>query len=400
MRGKRLSSTMLSAVPTDRSLEWVKRLIGVDTTSSISNRPLIDLLATEIRRHGVEPILISDATGTKFNLLATFSPPDGTTTGGVMFSGHTDVVPVDNQAWSSDAFVPEIRAGSLYGRGTCDMKSFIGIVTAALPDIVARPLAEPIHFAFSYDEEIGCLGAGSLVDEVVARNLSPRVCVVGEPTGMRVVRAHKSVNVIRVDLQGVSAHSSLTPDGVNAIEYGAELIRFVRNIADELRAHGPFDEAFDVAWTTCSVNLVSGGIAVNTVPQDCSLTFEFRSISAADAAVLLQRFTAETNRIDAMMRAENPSATATMHALAAVPPLEVGANVSAAASAEGWGGRATDEKVAYATEAGMFAAIGVPTVVCGPGSITQAHGPDEFVTLDQLARCEQFVSSVISQTRA
>ena len=156
-----------------------------------------------------------------------------------MFSGHTDVVPVDDQDWSSDPFAPDVRDGSLYGRGTCDMKSFIGIVVAAIPDIVARPLAKPIHFAFSYDEEVGCIGAAGLVEEVVSRNLCPDVCVVGEPSEMRVIRAHKSMNVIRVDLHGVSAHSSLTPQGVNAIEYGAELIRFVRSAADELRASGP-----------------------------------------------------------------------------------------------------------------------------------------------------------------
>ncbi len=217
---------------------------------------------------------------------------------------------------------------------------------------------------------------------------------------MRVIRAHKSMNVIRVDLHGVSAHSSLTPQGVNAIEYGAELIRFVRSAADELRASGPYDDAFDVAWTTCSVNLVSGGIAVNTVPEDCSITFEFRSISSAGAADLLERFAAETNRIENLMREENPSASVTMHVSASVPPLETDANASAAALVEQWGGRASDEKVAYATEAGMFASIGIPTVVCGPGSITQAHAPDEYVTLDQLAQCEQFVRSVIAHAHA
>lgn len=395
-----MPSTTLSTVPTERTLDWVQRLIEIDTTSSASNRPLIDLLAAELRRHGVEPILVSDDEGTKLNLLATFTPPDGSTAGGVMFSGHTDVVPVDGQDWSSDPFTPDIRDGSLYGRGTCDMKSFIGIVVAAIPDIVARPLAKPIHFAFSYDEEVGCIGATGLVEEVVARNLRPDVCVVGEPSEMRVIRAHKSMNVIRVDLHGVSAHSSLTPQGVNAIEYGAELIRFVRNSADELRASGPYDDAFDVAWTTCSVNLVSGGIAVNTVPEDCSITFEFRSISTAGAADLLERFAAETNRIENLMQEENPSASVTMHVSASVPPLETDANASAAALVEQWGGLPSDEKVAYATEAGMFASIGIPTVVCGPGSIAQAHAPDEYVTLDQLAQCEQFVRSVIAHARA
>ena len=315
-----MSSTTLPAVPTERSLEWVQRLIGIDTTSAVSNRPLIDLIAAELRRHGVEPVLVADDEGTKLNLLATFTPPDGSTAGGVMFSGHTDVVPVDDQDWSSDPFAPDVRDGSLYGRGTCDMKSFIGIVVAAIPDIVARPLAKPIHFAFSYDEEVGCIGAAGLVEEVVSRNLCPDVCVVGEPSEMRVIRAHKSMNVIRVDLHGVSAHSSLTPQGVNAIEYGAELIRFVRSAADELRASGPYDDAFDVAWTTCSVNLVSGGIAVNTVPEDCSITFEFRSISSAGAADLLERFAAEANRIENLMQEENPSASVTMHVSASVPP--------------------------------------------------------------------------------
>jgi acetylornithine deacetylase len=382
-----------------QSLKWVQQLVSIDTTSSRSNQVLIELVAAELSQYGVDPVLIPNDTGTKLNLLATFVPEDGCTTGGIMFSGHTDVVPVVDQNWSSDPFDPEVRHGNLYGRGTCDMKSFIGSVVAAVPNIVSRPLRRPIHFAFSYDEEVGCIGAIDLVEEVRHRNLSPEICIVGEPTEMRVVRAHKSVSVVHVDIRGVSAHSSRTPDGVNAVEHGAKLIQFVTEMAGRMRAFGPYDDAFDVAWSTCSVNQISGGIAVNTVPGDCSIAFEFRSINRSEADGLHRRFSAQVDWLDSLMKKENPYASAEMRASAAVPPLETGENAAAAALARSLGGIPTNEQVAYSTEAGMFASIGIPTVVCGPGSITQAHIPDEYVSLDQLAKCDRFVSSAIEYCR-
>jgi acetylornithine deacetylase len=297
-----------SALAGESSLGWILRLVRIDTTSRNSNLELIELLAAEIRSHGVEPVLVPNEDGTKANLLATFPAADGTTTGGIVLSGHTDVVPVDGQDWASAPFVPEVRDGRLYGRGTCDMKGFLGSVTAKLPQLAGTPLREPVHLAFSYDEEVGCVGAISLVEEITRRGLRPRACIVGEPTSMRVIRGHKALTMIRVALHGVAAHSSRTPFGVNAIEYAAHLVRFVREVADEFRVAGPFDEHYDVPFTTATVNQIEGGIAVNTVPAQCTLTFEFRAVAAVDVDATVARFRAEAARIEELMREENPDA--------------------------------------------------------------------------------------------
>lgn len=388
------------AAPSPETLDWITRLIRIDTTSRDSNLPLIDLVAAEVRRHGLEPVVLPNAEGTKANLIATFPAADGGTAGGIVLSGHTDVVPVDGQDWSSDPFAPEVRDRRLYGRGTCDMKAFVGAVVARLPQIAAEPLREPIHLAFSYDEEIGCVGAEDLVKDLAGRGLHPRACIVGEPTSMRVIRGHKSINVVRVDFHGVAAHSSLTPQGVNAIEYAAEFARHVRSVADRFRAEGPHDEAFDVPYTTCTVNLIEGGIAVNTVPADCSLHFEFRTIGGVDPTAVLDGFRAELERIEAAMRIENPAARVEVSVVAQAPGLDTPADAEVIALLTEWGGEPTSEKVAYGTEAGLFDQIGIPTVVCGPGDIAQAHAPDEFVALDQIAQCEALLDRVIAFARS
>jgi acetylornithine deacetylase len=388
-------TTFASIGPAQGALDWIMRLISIDTTSRDSNLPLIDVACQQLRALGVEPVLVHNEDGTKANLIATFPAADGSTAGGIVLSGHTDVVPVDGQDWSSDPFTPEVRDGRLYGRGTCDMQSFIGVILAKLPDIVAQPLAEPIHLALSYDEEVGCTGAVSLVKEIVGRDLSPRACIVGEPSSMRVIRGHKSINLIRVDFHGVSAHSSRTPHGVNAIEHAAKFARFVRSVADGFRRDGPLDENFDVPFTTATVNLISGGIAVNTLPADCSLSFEFRSIAAVDEDALIDRFRAEAAGIEAAMQLENPASRVVLVVGATAPGLDTAADAEVLNIATRWGGIPTTDKVAYGTEAGLFARAGIPTVLWGPGDIAQAHAADEFVELDQIARCEAFIDSVI-----
>ncbi|WP_330475583.1 acetylornithine deacetylase [Terrabacter sp. C0L_2] len=382
------------------SLDWTTRLLQVDTTSRETNLPLIDLVADELRAHGVEPVLVANEDGTKANLLATFPAADGTTTGGVVLSGHTDVVPVDGQDWSSEPFVPEIRDGRLYGRGTCDMKAFIGSVMTAVPRLSTTPLSEPVHLAFSYDEEVGCVGAVSLVDEIVARGLRPRACIVGEPTSMRVIRGHKSLTMIEVVFHGVAAHSSRTPHGVNAIEYAAQLVRFVRGVADGFRADGPFDEHYDVPFTTATVNQIQGGIAVNTVPAECSLTFEFRAVGAVDVDATVEAFRAEARRIEEAMREENPDARVEVSIGAQAPGLDTADDEDVIDFVTGLGAAASEEKVAYGTEAGLFQRAGIPTVVCGPGDIAQAHAPDEFVALEQIERCDELVDRLISHLTA
>jgi acetylornithine deacetylase len=396
-----VGTTRETAHPTQpASLDWTTRLLQVDTTSRETNLPLIDLVADELRAHGVEPVLVANEDGTKANLLATFPAADGTTTGGVVLSGHTDVVPVDGQDWSSEPFVPEIRDGRLYGRGTCDMKAFIGSVMTAVPRLSRTPLSEPVHLAFSYDEEVGCVGAVSLVDEIVERGLRPRACIVGEPTSMRVIRGHKSLTMIAVVFHGVAAHSSRTPHGVNAIEYAAQLVRFVRGVADRFRADGPFDEHYDVPFTTATVNQIEGGIAVNTVPAECSLTFEFRAVGAVDVDATIETFRAEARRIEEAMREENPDARVEVSIGAQAPGLDTGDDEDVIALVTGLGADASEEKVAYGTEAGLFQRAGIPTVVCGPGDIAQAHAPDEFVALEQIERCDELLDHLISHLTA
>ena len=386
--------------PSTQTMDWITRLIGIDTTSRESNKPLIDAVAEQFRAVGVEPVLLPNAEGTKVNLWATFPAADGTTTGGIVLSGHTDVVPVDGQPWDSDPFAPVIRDGRLYGRGSADMKSFIGAVVARVPALAAASLTEPVHVALSYDEDVGCTGVVPMVQDVVRREIKPRACVVGEPTSMRVVVGHKAMTLIMVTFHGVAAHSSLTPQGVNSIEHAAALVRFVRSVADEFRTQGPFDEAYVVPFTTATVNQIAGGIAVNTVPAECSLSFEFRSVAAVDVAATIERFTAEVRRIEALMRQENPAAYVEITVAASAPALETAGDCAAVELATRWGGSACADKVTYGTEGGLFQGAGIPTVVCGPGDIAQAHSPNEFIELAQIARCEEFLDRMLEDLSA
>nr|WP_231945147.1 M20/M25/M40 family metallo-hydrolase [Agrococcus jejuensis] len=280
------------------------------------------------------------------------------------------------------------------------MKSFLGVVLVKAADMVAQPLAEPIHLALSYDEEIGCVGAIDLVDELARGGELPRGCVVGEPTSMRVVRGHKSMNVFRIDVRGVAAHSSLTPQGENAVAAAAELVRFVQAVGDEMREQGPFDDGYVVPYTSVSVNRIDGGIAINTIPAECTIHFEFRALTTVDHELLVERFRAECARVEADMRSRFPEASVVLATTAAAPGVDTPADAEIVALADAWGAIPSDEKVTYGTEAGLFANAGIPTVVCGPGDIAQAHAPDEFIELEQIAACEAFVDALVADLRA
>lgn len=390
----------MSRTPTDAALDEVVRLISMDTTSRDSNLQLIDHIVALLDQVGIESTLVPNAEGTKANLLATFPAADGGVTGGIVLSAHTDVVPVDGQSWSSDPFTPEIRDGRLYGRGSADMKSFLAVVLTKLDDIAAQPLAEPIHLAFSYDEEVGCVGAVSLVEKITELGLEPRGCIVGEPTSMRIIRGHKSINTMTVHFRGVAAHSSLTPRGVNAIAYAARFVDFVERVAAEFREHGPFDDDFVVPFTTTTANMINGGIAVNTIPADCTVQFEFRGLVSVDQAELADRYRAEALRLGAEMRQANPAAGVEFTVQSSSPGLDGPTDSAIFALATAWGGVPSNDKVTYGTEAGLFANAGIPSVVCGPGDIAQAHSPDEFIDLDQIALCEDFIDDVIAHARA
>jgi acetylornithine deacetylase len=377
------------------ALDWITRLVSIDTTSRGSNLELIDIVAEELQCQGLRPTILHNADGTKANLVVTIPAHDGSTGGGIALSGHTDVVPVDGQHWDTDPFTAEIRDDRLYGRGTCDMKSFIGVILSALPDLAQARLREPVHIVLSYDEELGCLGAAQMVNELAHMGVHPTTCIVGEPTGMLVTTAHKSINLMELTVHGVGAHSSLTPQGVNAIEYASRAIVFIRSLADEFKQHGPYDKAYDVPYTTTSVNLVEGGTAGNIVADRCTAQFEFRSIGSVEPDQVRARIQAYCDDLQKTMRQENPDARVELRTLAMVPGLETGKASHAAQLGAALGGVPSASKVTYGTEAGLFQAAGIETIVCGPGDIHQAHTANEFIELDQIRACETFFDNLV-----
>lgn len=386
--------------PSSETVDWLTRLVAFDTTSRASNRPLLDAVAAHARGLGAQVREFPTPDGVKGNLVLTIPDAAGAVGGGVLLSGHSDCVPVDGQAWASDPFEVVERDGRLFGRGTADMKGFLACCLAALPDFLAEPLREPVHVAFSYDEEVGCLGAPPLVAALHEAGLLPRVGFVGEPTGMRMIRGHKSINLVHVELTGVAAHSSLTSSGVNAIEYAAEIVRYWRGRADSWRAEGPFDEAYPVPYTSASVNLIEGGNAVNTVPARCRVSLEFRAIPGGDDAAELAALAAFCAEVEGRMRAENPAASVAVEVAAQTVGLDVAPDAEVVRLGETLGLEALPDKVTYGTEAGVFTAGGIPCVVCGPGDIADAHRADESVALAQLAECEAFLARLVKHLRA
>jgi acetylornithine deacetylase len=370
--------------------------MAIDTTSRNSNLGLIEEARDHLESLGFTIALTRDATGAKANLFATWPDRRGGRSGGVVLSGHTDVVPVDGQAWASDPFKPEVREGKLYGRGACDMKSFLGACLTVAGDLPAGGLERPLHLALSYDEEVGCLGAPSMLAEMKARGLDPEGCIVGEPTGMAPVVAHKGFNVWRCTVQGRAAHSSLPQKGVNAIAYAARLIVFISDLAEGFRRNGPFDEAFDTAWTTTSVGRIEGGTAPNIVPELCRFVFDCRNLPAVDPEAVFGEIEAyATAVLLPQMRAASPEAAIAFQRLVASPALQAGEAAAITRLARRLARDDRVRKVGYGTEAGLFQNAGVPAILCGPGEIEQAHRPDEYVTLDQIARCETFLAQVV-----
>ncbi len=378
------------------SLSWVERLVSIDTTSRVPNLGLIETVRDALAALGIRSTLTHDHRGQWANLFATIPAHDGETNGGVVLSGHTDVVPVDGQAWDSDPFKPEVREGRLYGRGTCDMKGFIGAALASVPQMQAARLARPIHLALSFDEEIGCNGAPYMIADLQERGVKPEGCIVGEPTSMRPIVAHKGINAYRCCVRGHAAHSSLTPKGLNAIEYAARLICHIRDLADEMRRDGPFDEFYDVPFTTAQTSTIEGGNAINTVPAECRFGFEFRNLPTLDPAAIfarIERYAHET--LLPQMRREHPNAAIEFTKIAAAPGLDASEQAAITALVRALTTNRETRKVAYGTEAGLFARAGVPSIVCGPGDIEQAHKPNEYLELAQLAACEDFLGKFV-----
>ena len=379
------------------TINRLSRLIAFDTTSRHSNLALIHDCADYLESLGLKPWLSHNADQSKANLFATIAAADGNTEGGLILSGHTDVVPTDGQAWQSDPYRADIREGRLYGRGSADMKGFIAAVLAAAPAMVQAGLKRPLHIALSYDEEIGCLGAPVMIAELQKRGLTPEHCIVGEPTSMRMVVAHKGIHTFRCAVHGKAAHSSLTPQGVNAIEYAAKLIVFINELAGRLKARHDTDPDYDVPFSTLSVNTIAGGIAGNIVPQLCEFEFDYRNLphmSPADITAPIEAHIREV--LQPQMQAVDAACRIDMHHGENVPAMP---EAEAALLHDLITQLVQDSsrlKVAYATEGGHFQLAHMDTVICGPGNIEQAHKADEFVELSQLARCDAFLHKLIA----
>ncbi|WP_169512725.1 acetylornithine deacetylase [Bordetella avium] len=371
---------------------WLETLVGFDTTSRNSNLALIETCRDWLGQQGVQAWLVHSPERNKANLFATLPAADGNTQGGIVLSGHTDVVPVDGQDWATDPFKLYEADGRLYGRGSCDMKGFIAASLALVPEYLAMPRTKPIHLAFSYDEEVGCAGAPYLIADLHDRGIRPEGCVVGEPTGMQVVVAHKGINLFRCRVHGKAAHSSLTPRGCNAVEYAARLICHIRDLADGFKANGPYDQFYDVPFSTMTTNQIHGGIAVNTIPELCEFSYEFRNLPGMPAEQIQAQVEAYVQQtLLPRMQAEFGDARIEIEKGAYAPGLEASEEAAITQLVRALTADRQTRKVAYGTEAGLFQGMGIPTVVCGPGHIEQAHKPNEYVALDQLADCENFL---------
>lgn len=378
------------------SIEMLRRLVAFDTTSRNSNLDLIKYIQSYLEDFGVASTLVPNEEGTKANLYATIGPAD--MEGGIVLSGHTDVVPVDGQPWITDPWtLTEKPDGRLYGRGTCDMKGFIAVALAHVPAFQRARLKVPMHLAFSYDEEIGCLGAHSLVEKLMGNVPRPQAVIVGEPTMMGVVNAQNNGGGINATFTGVEAHSSMTHLGVSAIHFAGDFIHWLNELQVELAACPP-DGGIDTmpGFTTINVGIISGGTAGNILARECTLSWGYRTLPHGDPWEVQRRAEAYVAELLLpKMRARHPDANITLKRRSFVPGLKPEENEEAAKLALEWTGGNRTYAVPYGTEAGIFRAHGIPTVICGPGDISQAHQPNEFVAKSQMQACDTFIGKMI-----
>jgi acetylornithine deacetylase len=375
------------------ALDLVKDLIAFDTTSRDSNLALIDYAQALLEKSGARCRRSYDASGKKANLFATIGP-DGD--GGYILSGHTDVVPVDGQDWSSDPFKPEVRDGLLYGRGACDMKGFVGTALALAPQIAKARLTRPIHFALSYDEEVGCAGVRGLLDDLKAQNIKPALAIIGEPTLMKIVGAHKGGAKLTTRCCGQEGHSSNPYKGANAVMMAAEFMGVLESVWDGLRADR--DPRFDPDHTTVQATVIHGGTAVNILAKEAEITWEYRLLPGRDGDAIIE--TVKRRVADEVLpkyRARAAEAAFDTTLVAQYPGLAMDEDSPAVRLARELTGSNRIEAVAYGTEAGHFQTYGIPAVICGPGSIEQAHRPDEFCAVSELEACEAFLRKVIAK---
>ncbi|MFA6967700.1 acetylornithine deacetylase [Bosea sp. (in: a-proteobacteria)] len=374
--------------------EMLAKLVSFNTESQRSNLDLIHFCRDYLAGFGIESTLVHNEDGQKANLYATIGPK---VDGGVVLSGHTDVVPVAGQDWTSDPWTLTERDGKLYGRGTCDMKGFDAIVLALVPQMLAAPLKRPIHIALSYDEEVGCLGARLLAKAMTAAGLKPSAVIVGEPSMMQVVTAHKGGTRMRTTVRGHAVHSSRVDIGVPAVMIAGELIHWHNLVMAENKARTSPDNGFEPPYSTTHVGTVQGGTAVNITAELCSFTHEVRVVPGDERMDYVGRYKAKVAELEAQMQAIAPETGITVEITSSTPPLGPEIDGAAEALSRRLTGDNGSHVVAYGTEGGLFQGEGWSTVVCGPGDIAQAHQPNEFITVAQLEAGAAFVRGVIGE---
>ncbi len=376
-----------------QALQLIQTLVRMNTVSHNSNLALIHFVRDELQKLGVASRITTNADKTKANLFATLGEGKPA---GIILSGHTDTVPWDGQDWMRDPLSATLQDGRLYGRGSCDMKGFIGMALAHAGDFLHSSAPFAVHLALSYDEEVGCMGVKGLIADMKDAGIAPLACIVGEPTSMVPATAHKGVYRYKCCVRGKEAHSSLTPQSVNAIEMAARVIGKLRDMAEGFEASEPRYEGFDVPFSTASVGQFHGGIADNVVPRDAEFRYEFRNLPTADATLMQKEVLAHAERAQIAMKKIAPEAGFSFETICEVPAFLGSAGDAVTRLAQRLAGAERTTLVAFGTEAGLFQGAGIPTVVCGPGSIKQAHQPDEFVSLEQLARCQAFMRGLLA----
>jgi acetylornithine deacetylase len=393
--------SVVAAAPSAEVLAMIDRLIAFPTVSRDSNLGLIEYVRDELKRIGVRSHLVYDAGGRKANLFATLADdPERIKTGGLVLSGHTDTVPVDGQDWSSDPFKAAHRDGRIHGRGTADMKGFIAIALAWAPRFLAAHERLPVHLSLTYDEETTFLGVRGLVADLAERGVRPAGCIIGEPTDMQAIVAHKGKRDMCCKVRGREAHSALTPQGVNAIEFAARLIAYIRGVADRLAREEPRDARFAVPHSTLQTGVIKGGIATNVVPRDCEFFWEIRNLPLMSHDTLEGEIVAYAQgELVPQMRAVAAEAGIAFERGLDLPAfgIDPGAALVRWAQDVARTSHLGTGAVSFATEASVFMDAGIPTVVLGPGSIEQAHKPDEYISYEQIAACEAFFGRMIEQ---
>jgi acetylornithine deacetylase len=381
-----------------RTIGYLAKLAAFPTVSRDSNLDLIAFVQAELSALGITAILVFNEDRRKANLWATIGPGDKP---GIVLSGHTDVVPVEGQAWTSDPFTLVKRNGNLHARGAADMKGFIAACLGLVQDAVKRSLSVPLHFAFSYDEEIGCIGVRRLLDMLKTTAVKPRLCIVGEPTLMQVVTAHKGKLGFRVTAHGLEAHSSLAPIGVNAIYMASDLIAEIRRIQEDIERHGARDGDYEVAYTTLHVGKISGGEVMNIVPNRCGFDFEIRYVPQDDTQAIVAKIKRAAEKVADKFQPIYAKARFEFTELQSYPALDTPVDSEAVRFVRDLTGGNSTGKITFGTEGGLFQqALGIPAVVCGPGNIAVAHKPDEYVSEDQLAQCDRMLARLLDKVSA